>query len=334
LLEPLVSVIILNYNGLRFAEQCVRSVLDSDYANFEVILVDNGSVDGSYEVLTQSFGTVPKVRIVRNPINLGFAEGNNVGYRSSKGDIALFLNIDTEVRRNWLRPLVSSMIWNDKVGGAQCKLLSMEKRDAIDSAGGFLDVLGYVYPNRADTIDKDHEIFYAEGAAMAFKRSVLGEVEFDAGPFDISHFLYYEDSDLCWRVRLRGYEILLVPSSVAYHYRGGAGARHLGHMQTYYFTRSHILTLMKNYDLCNLMWHLSALLILELGHVIILFPHYPRRAIAKLAAIAWCLRNFRNTWVKRVFVQARLRKVSDAKVMCRMRRPNLLSAFASSRTYY
>jgi hypothetical protein len=334
LLEPLVSVIILNYNGLRFAEQCVRSVLDSDYPNFEVILVDNGSVDGSYEVLSQSFGTVPKVRIVRNLTNLGFAEGNNVGYRSSKGDIVMFLNIDTKVRRNWLRPLVSSMVSNDKVGGAQCKLLSMENRDAIDSVGGFVDVLGYVYPNRSETIDKDHEIFYAEGAAMAFKRNVLREVAFDAGPFDRGHFLYYEDSDLCWRVRLRGYEIVLVPSSVAYHYRGGAGARHLGHVRTYYFTRSHILTLVKNYDLCNLMWHLPALLILELGHLIILFPSHPRRAIAKLAAIVWCLRNLRNAWTKRVFVQARLRKVPDAEVMRRMRRPNLLSALASTGAYY
>jgi hypothetical protein len=323
LLEPPVSIIILNYNGLKFASECVRSVLESDYSNFEVILVDNGSVDGSYEVLTQSFGMIPKVRIVRNLANLGFAEGNNVGYRSSKGDIVIFLNIDIEVHRSWLRPLVSSLISNDRVGGAQCKLLRMENRDATDSAGGFLDVLGYVYPKWSETIDKDQQIFYAEGAAMAFKRNVLREVAFDAGPFDKGHFLYYEDVDLCWRARMRGYEIVLVPSSVAYHYRGGA-ARHLGHVRTYYFTRSHILTLMKNYDLSNLVLHLSALLTLELAHLMIAFPLHPRRSIAKLAAILWCLRNLRNTWTKRVFVQARVRKVSDTEVMCRMRRPNPL----------
>jgi cellulose synthase/poly-beta-1,6-N-acetylglucosamine synthase-like glycosyltransferase len=98
-----VSVIILNCNGLRFAEQCVRSVLDSDYSKFEVVVVDNGSTDGSYEGLSQSFSSAPNLKIVRNYRNLGFAEGNNVGYRNSKGEIVVFLNVDTRVERGVAR---------------------------------------------------------------------------------------------------------------------------------------------------------------------------------------------------------------------------------------
>ncbi len=327
-------MIILNYNGLRFAEDCVRSVLASDYPDFEVVVVDNGSGDGSYEVLRQSFGTIPNVRIVRNSRNLGFAEGNNVGYKNSKGDIVVFLNIDTRVTRDWLGLLVSGMISDDQVGGAQCKLLDMKSGQAIDSTGAFLDSLGYVYVRRSESSDEDREIFYAEGAAMAFKRKVLDEVAFDGDPFDQNHFLYYEDSDLCWRVRLRGYKIILTPLSVAYHHRAAAGTRDLGYMRAFFFTRNHLLTLVKNYDLRNLAWHLSALLLVELGKSALLLPREPRRALAKLRGIVSCARNLRNAWMKRLYVQTRVRRIPDREVMRWMRRPNLLAASASAGMFY
>jgi GT2 family glycosyltransferase len=332
--EPFVSVVVLNYNGLKFVERCLRSVLESDYPNFEIIVVDNASTDGSYEVLSQSFSSVPNLKIVRNSGNLGFAEGNNVGYRNSKGKIVVFLNVDTRVERGWLAPLASSMLSDARVGGAQCKLLDMKNQGMVDSTGDFLDFLGYVYPRRSESPDGDSEIFYAEGAAMAFKREVLSEVAFDGDPFDRSHFLYYEDSDLCWRVRLRGYKIIIVPSSVVYHFRGGAGGRDLGYVRAFFFTRSHIMTLVKNYDLHNLLWQLSGLISIELGQSAILLLSEPRKALAKLRAILWCLRNFRNTWMKRLFVQARVRRIPDLDVMRWMRRPNLLAARASASIFY
>lgn len=331
---PLVSVIILNYNGLKFAEQCLRSVLESDYPNFEIIVADNGSSDGSYEFLCQAFGTIHNVRIVRNSRNLGFAEGNNVGYRNSSGDIVVFLNIDTKVRSDWLGPLVWSMVSDDKVGGAQCKLLKMNCAQGVDSMGGVLDSLGYVYPSRCEYHGEPSEIFYAEGAAMAFKRKVIQEVAFDSKPFDQKNFLYYEDSDLSWRMRLRGYKIIIVPSSVVYHYRGGAGARDLGDMRTYYFTRNHFLTLVKNYDLRNLAFKLLILLVIELTHSATLLIGEPKMGLAKLRAIFWCFRNLRGAWAKRFYVQTKVRRVSDREVICRMRRPNLLAARASASIYY
>jgi hypothetical protein len=331
---PLVSVIILNYNGLTFAEECVRSVLYSNYSNFEVVIVDNGSTDGSYENLSQSFGAIPNVRIVRNSKNLGFAEGNNTGYSKCEGDIAVFLNVDTVVERGWLTSLVSNMTSDRRVGGAQCRLLDMKNQGIIDSTGGFLDFLGYVYPRSSESPDGDAEIFYAEGAAMAFKREVLDHVSFGGDPFDRSHFLYYEDSDLCWRVRLRGYKIIVVSSSVVYHFRGGAGGRDLGYLRAFFFTRSHIMTLIKNYNLHNLLWQLPGLISIELGQSAILLLSKPRKALAKLKAIFWCLRDFRNIWMKRLFVQARVRRIPDREVMRWMRRPNLLAAHASASIFY
>jgi GT2 family glycosyltransferase len=331
---PLVSVIILNYNGLKFAEACVRAVLESDYPKLEVLVVDNGSFDGSYELLTRLFGTVPNVKIVRNSRNLGFAEGNNVGYRNSNGQIVVFLNIDTEVRRNWLGPLVSVLGSDDLVGGAQCKLLDMKSPGAIDSLGPQMDFLGYVYPCRSDSCDRTREIFYADGAAMAFKRGVLNEVAFDGDPFDRSHFLYYEDSDLCWRVRLRGYKIVLLSSSVVYHYRGGAGGRKLDFMRVFFFTRSHIMTLMKNYGARNLAWLLLALISLEFAQSVVLLFSDPRKCVAKLRAILWCLRNLRTIWVKRHIVAAEVRRVPDSEVTRWMIKPNLRAANASAKAFY
>jgi hypothetical protein len=331
---PSVSIIIVNYNGLVFADQCVRSVLKSNYPNFELIVVDNGSTDGSYELLCQSFGTIPNAQILRNSRNLGFAEGNNVGYRDSMGDIVVFLNVDTKVEPNWLGPLVSSMTSDDHVGGAQCKLLDMKNPSSVDSTGPFLDFLGYVYPNRSERGETRCEIFYADGAAMAFKRRVLNEVALDGGPFDRAYFLYYEDSDLCWRVRLRGYKIILARSSIVYHYRGGAGGRGLGFMRTFFFTRGHLLTLMKNYDLCNLARQLATLVFIELALSVTLLPTEPTRALAKLRAILWCLRNLRDAWVKRLFVQTKVRRIPDRELMRLMRRPRLLAARASTNIFY
>ena len=331
---PRVSVVILNYNGLKFAKQCIQSVIESAYPNLEVIVVDNGSTDGSYEIVRQLFNNKLNVKIVRNPRNLGFAEGNNVGYRHSEGAIIVFLNVDTKVESGWLKPLVSCMVSDDRIGGAQCKLLDMKNREKIDSLGATLDVLGYVYPNRSGSLEESHEIFYSDGAAMAFKRGVLSQVSFGGGPFDSDHLLYYEDSDLCWRVRLRGYEIVLVPSSVVYHYRGGAGGRDLGYVRTFFFTASHLLTLIKNYSLWNLARYLPALAFLEMMQSAILLLSEPRRSVAKLRAFLWCMRNLRSVWIKRLYVQARVRRIPDHEVMRLMRRPNLLAARATAGVFY
>jgi hypothetical protein len=319
---------------LEFAKQCIQSVVESDYQNLEVIVVDNGSTDGSYEIVCQLFNNKPNVKIVRNPRNLGFAEGNNIGCRHCKGAIIVFLNVDTKVEPDWLKPLVSNLLSDDRIGGAQCKLLDMKNRERIDSLGSSLDVLGYVYPNRSGPLGEAPEIFYSDGAAMAFKREVLNQVSFDGNPFDSNHLLYYEDSDLCWRVRLRGYKIVLALSSVVYHYRGGAGGRDLGHARTCFFTASHLLTLIKNYDLRNLALYMPALVLMEMVQSAILLLSEPRRSVAKVRAFLWCLRNLRSTWIKRLYVQTRVRRIPDREVMRLMRRPNLLAARADASVFY
>ena len=176
---PLVSVVILNYNGRKFVERCLKSVLNTQYSNFEVIFVDNASTDGSFELVKSLFNLNGRLKIIRNDRNLGFAEGNNVGFTYSKGNHIVFLNIDTEVDRRWLRELIMVMEYNLKIGATQSKLVKMCDHNQLDSIGQSIVFLGYGYPidNGVDKKQFNHvkEIFCADGAAILVRRSAANE---------------------------------------------------------------------------------------------------------------------------------------------------------------
>jgi GT2 family glycosyltransferase len=327
---PLVSVIVLNYNGLVFVENCVRSVLESDYSAFEVVVVDNGSTDGSYEALCRSFSQAAKVRIVRNKRNLGFALGNNVGYRNSKGDIVAFLNLDTVVERTWLRELVHALISNDKVGAAHSRQMSLRDRSRLESLGAYMDPLGFVYPRAwwtrkrspLGSVEED-EPFYPDGGSMALWRSAIEKVAIQGEPFDSDYFLYFEDNDLGWRLRLGGYRIACVPASVLYHYRGASASATSLYWRTFSFAKNRLFTLIKNYDTRNLIRFLPPVVFLEIARVVLLLRKQSPRARAKLRALFWCLTNLKQIWKKRLYVQSFVRAVPDSEVMKYMVRPNL-----------
>jgi GT2 family glycosyltransferase len=327
---PFVSVIVLNYNGLVFVEHCVRSVLESDYPGFEVVVVDNGSTDGSYEALCQSFSQAAKVRIVRNDRNLGFALGNNVGYRSSRGDIVAFLNMDTVVERTWLRELVDALISNNKVGAAHSRQMSLKNKARLESLGAYMDPLGFVYPRAwwareqspLGRVEED-EPFYPDGGSMALRRSAIEKVAIDGQPFDGDYFLYFEDNDLGWRLRLGGYRIVCVPASVIYHYRGASASATALYSRTFSFAKNRLITLIKNYDTRNLIRFLPPAVFLEIARVVLLLPKQSSRARAKLGALFWCLMNLKQIWKKRLYVQSFVRAVPDSEVMKYMVRPNL-----------
>jgi hypothetical protein len=321
---------VLNYNGLVFVEHCVRSVLESDYPAFEVIVVDNGSTDGSYEALCHLFSQVAKVRIVRNDRNLGFALGNNVGYRSSRGEIVAFLNVDTVVERTWLRELVHVLISDERVGAVHSKQMSLKNRGQLESLGAYMDPLGFVYPRawwaRGQSPiggGQEDEPFYPDGGSMALRRSALEKVAIDGQPFDSDYFLYFEDNDLGWRLRLAGYGIVCVPASVIYHYRGASASAASLHARTFSFAKNRLMTLIKNYDLRNLSRFLPPVVFLEITRIVLLLPKQSTRAQAKLGALFWCLTNLKQIWKKRLYVQSFVRSVPDSEVTRYMVRPNL-----------
>ena len=217
---PLVSIVILNYNGLKYLKEkmlkeCLDSVLKSNYPNLEIIFVDNGSIDGSADYVAKNF---PEIKIIRNEINLGFSEGFNTGIRASKGKYIALVSNDMTVDPNWLSPIIKIMELDKEVGLAGFKRLVWGTRDVIDGIGGDLYLCGRVKVigrgeidrGQYDTIIEDLDYI---GGAMVLRRETLAK----SGIFDPDFFIFFEDIDLCYRIRKNGYKVIYVPCSIIYH---------------------------------------------------------------------------------------------------------------------
>ena len=318
MVSPTVSVIVLNYNGRRFLEACLRSLERTRYDNFRVIVVDNGSTDGSVEMLT---GELPHfVTPVFNPTNLGFSRAmNQILVRDDLcGEYVVLLNNDTEVDEYWLDALVRVAEADTNVGAVQPKLLSLRERGRFEyagAAGGFLDRLGHslcrgriFYSIEEDTGQYDDvcEIFWASGAAVLLRRDLATEV----GLLDEDFWMHYEEIDLCWRLRLHGYKVMYVPSSVVYHYGGGGAnprVRYLNH-------RNSLLTLMKNYSRPNLLSYFPRRVVMDVvnvGYALAKRDVVWARSI--VLAYMWILLHLPRLWRKRRLVQQQ-RRVSDEEI--------------------
>jgi len=221
---PLVSVVILNYNGLKYLKdglkECLDSVLKTDYPNFEVIFVDNGSTDESAYFARKNYKS--KIKIVENKDNLGFSEGFNTGMRTSKGKYIALLSNDMTVDPNWLNPIIKLMESDPKIGLAGFKRLLYQKENVFDGIGGNLYICGRVKTvgtlevdrGQYDTVKEDLDYI---GGAMVLRRKTLQE----SGLFDPDYFIFSEDCDLCYKIRKCGYKTVYVPDAIIWH-RGHA----------------------------------------------------------------------------------------------------------------
>jgi len=327
--QPLVSIIILSYNSLKFLEKCLRSVLNTKYNNFEVILVDNASTDSSIEYVEKEFGHDYRLNIIRNERNLGFAEGNDVGARVARGNYVVFLNPDTVVDPNWLNEFVNLMEDDPAIGVCQSKLLSMENSKILDSAGDFIDRYGVMMRRGGDWMERDEgqydtvdEIFSARGAAMMIRRRIINEV----GLFDPAFFLTYEDIDFCWRARLRGYKVYFVPKSVVYH----AGEAFTSTSFKVFFTaRNRIMALIKNYELRTLVKFLPQIIAVSIFILTaeLAIRNRPKLALNRLRGMLWVLLNFKYVWKEHSRIQHSIRKVPDSEVMQHMVKTNLAVSY-------
>jgi len=207
---PLVSIIIINYNGKSYLEKCLESIKKIKYDNLEIIVVDNNSTDGTMEFLAQNYPSIITLKLDKN---YGFAKPNNVAAKIAKGDFLLFLNNDTEVTPNFLTELVQVLVGNDQIG--ICQSLLLKPNGEIDSSGDFIDTIGVVY-NSKEPIDKIREISSARGASMIIRK----ELFLDLGGFDEQFFVSFEDVDLGWRTWIKGYKVVINPKSVVYHHGG------------------------------------------------------------------------------------------------------------------
>jgi GT2 family glycosyltransferase len=219
---PFVSIIIVNYNGRHFLDACLSAIVRQTYPRtaWEVIVVDNGSTDGSVTYVREQY---PWVRLIDAGRNLGFAGGNNVGIRAARGQLLALLNNDTIVDSSWLQGLVEQLGDDPTIGGVASKILLMKEPGRINSAGLVLyrdgrgGDRGFRQPDDG-RFDQPAEVFGPCGASALLRRTMLDDV----GLFDERFFMYYEDLDLAWRARLHGWRFVYAPQSTLLHVHCGS----------------------------------------------------------------------------------------------------------------
>jgi len=244
-LSPLVSIVVVNFNGAKFLPGCLDSLTAVSYPNREVVVVDNGSSDNSIELLKQ----YPWVKVVRSDRNRGFAGGNNLGLRHCSGRYVLLLNNDTVVRPDFLTPLVEHLEHNPQVGIVQGKMILPRFGNTLDVCGSFLTAFGLPYHYgyyKADgpKYQRSYPIFSAKGACFLFRRELVER----AGGFlfDEDFFCYYEETDFCHRAWLAGYEAHFVPGPPIEHLMGGTAGESQGAFVLSHYLRNMAFSLASN----------------------------------------------------------------------------------------
>jgi GT2 family glycosyltransferase len=248
------SVIIPNWNGKHHLEECLDSLCKQAFDNFETVLVDNGSNDGSVEFVCSKF---PKVRIVALTENIGFAAGVNRGIEAAHGDYIVLLNNDTEVEQHWLESLALAMRANSDVWIFASKLLNYYDRKIIDSAGDALDLSLGPYKlgefNLSEICRERCFIFGACGGGGCYKRELFDRI----GLLDEDFFAYFEDVDLSFRANWAGFRCLSVPDAVIYHKVAATSGTSTSSKDRFDIMRrrNYLFLIIKNYPFTLLVQH-------------------------------------------------------------------------------
>ena len=315
--KKLVTIVIVNWNGLKWLPDCFSSIYRQNYGSFEIVFVDNASIDESVSWVKKHY---PKTKIAINKENLGFADANNVGYRLAKGDYVLFLNNDTRVTKTFLTELVKVLESDPTIGGAQSKILLMDKPDTYDSVGAFLTPTGFLYhfgfgKKDQSKYDREIDLYTAKGACMIFKRKVLDTVAIDTNIFDPDYFAYFEESDMCHRVWLAGYRIVYAYKSVIFHKMGATSSSMNNAFIQYHSFKNRIRTYLKNYGTIWLLVYFPLHLFLCQGFVLLsLLQRKWRLSMAIERSFIWNILHVSKTISFRRYIQNRLRVVSDSSL--------------------
>jgi len=248
---PKCAIVILTWNGRKFLEQFLPSVLLTTYSNHETIVVDNNSDDDSVDFLKTHY---PNIRIIQNPENWGFAKGYNEALKQVSADYYVLLNSDVDVTANWLEPMVELLEGDPSIAACQPKVLSYHNKNSFEyagAAGGWIDKYGYPFcKGRVFEICEDdygqynqsEPIFWATGASLFIRSSVFHEQK----GLDEYFFAHQEEIDLCWRIQLAGGKIYSCPSSVVYHVGAGTLKRN-NSKKTFLNFRNNLIMLAKNW---------------------------------------------------------------------------------------
>jgi GT2 family glycosyltransferase len=250
--QPLkVSVIIPNWNGMEHLPTCLDSLRRQTLREAEVVVVDNGSTDGSLQLLDRRY---TEVNLLALGENRGFAGACNAGIRAARGTFIVLLNNDTEVDAAWLEEVLAAFERHPQAGTVASKMLLFDRRNRIHTAGDFYRVDGLpgnrgVWERDEGQYDEEEYVFGACGGSAAYRRSMLEQV----GLLDEDFFFSCEDVDLAWRAQLAGWRCIYAPRAVVYHKLSATGG---GKTASFYHGRNAIYLLIKDYpgDLWRAHW--------------------------------------------------------------------------------
>lgn len=309
--SPLVSVILVSWNSRFDLERCFPSLMAQRYPNVEVIVVDNASPDGTADWIARLY---PKIRLLRNEDNIGFAAAVNQGFAAAQGEVLVELNPDTMVDPNWLFPLVEAVA-QPGVGLATSRVMLMQEPERVNACGNEISLTGltfcigvgeeaerFIHHNRTNNNEATQPVPAISGAAFAMSRTCYETI----GGFDADYFTYFEDTDLSWRARLAGFEIVLAAQSVVYHdyeFR-------FSPQKMYWIERNRHLTLLKHLEWKSLLYLLPALLLGDAMAWAYALLRGPATLMAKAKALAWVVSHLGDVRRRHEATQA-LRQVED-----------------------
>ena len=323
-----VSIVIPHWNNLDVLSECLESISNTNFENFETIVVDNASTDNSVASVRSNY---PNVKLIENDKNYGYAGGCNIGAEAASGDFLIFLNNDTVQEKDWISNLIKTINSDDKIAAVQPKILNYYNRNVFDYAGGsggHMDI--YCFPfargrifsfqeNDEGQYNNKEKCFWSSGTCFMVRRELFQK----SGGFDESFFAHMEEIDLCWRLYAMGFEVWVEPDSVVYH-KNALTLPMYSHKKYYLNHRNSLLMLLGNYSIKNIFLIGIPRLILEkiacLYSILMLdWRHFT----AILRSLFWIIFH-PNVIMKKRKSFSKIRTITDKKIMENMMQSSIV----------
>lgn len=253
-----VSVIIPNFNGIAYLDGVLGSLERQTMVKFEVIVVDNGSTDGSCQYIMENYSWV---HIIELSENFGFCKAVNEGIQLARSPYVLLLNNDVEVKEDFLEQMVAAMHRHKKAFSCAAKMIQFHDRKLLDDAGNYYCALGWAFARGkgkpVQAFEKEQQIFSSCAGAAIYRKKLFDKI----GYFDEEHFAYLEDMDVGYRARIYGYQNWYAPKAVVYHIGSGTTGSRYNQFKTRYSSRNNVYLIYKNMPLLQILINLPFLLL-------------------------------------------------------------------------
>lgn len=314
---PLVSIVVPTYNSIYFIEHCIDSVFTTNYPNYEVIIIDDCSTDGTVEKIKAEYGYLPKLRIYRNKKRKLAAYSRNIGFRRAKGDFVALLDHDAEVDKNWIRKMMELILTDLSIGIVQSKVFDINKRKILQFVGAkIIPQLGWVegigLGLKDDSRFHNPEGVVAGATGVLYRKKAFEKI----GGFDEKLKINIDDVDLNWRMWLAGYKTKIAPCAITYHWLKKSQTRDkwLGRLSWEFHYSKMIRVFIKNYSTKNLAKNLPILIIVYLirGFFNLFFRLNPAPLTGLLLGLLWNTLNMPDSLRERMIIQNKIREVDDS----------------------